>query len=194
MRTSQASIGKNLTECPMQHRGIVPFTSYGVQVMPTKNFWASSMPPSLQYDSNDLILTFSLILCLFQVLSGKYLNSVCSRFRISPSAFFQVNTKATEVLYSIVREWCALPPKGDSASGTFPIPIPCLAWSSDHELVDVKTTVLDICCGTGTIGLTMGKDVDQIVGIEMVESAIEDAKYNAALNNVRFVIECHYFR
>ncbi|XP_077995366.1 tRNA (uracil-5-)-methyltransferase homolog A-like [Glandiceps talaboti] len=85
------------------------------------------------------------------------------KFRISPDAFFQVNTKAAEVLYRTIREW----------SG-----------------VGEKTTVLDICCGTGTIGLTLAKNVKKVIGIEMSQQAIEDAKYNAQQNgvtNVKFL-------
>ena len=48
------------------------------------------------------------------------------QFRISPSAFFQVNTKGAELLYGLVRNWVG-------ATGT--------------------ETVLDVCCGTGTIGI-----------------------------------------
>lgn len=49
-------------------------------------------------------------------------------FRISPLAFFQCNTKAAELLYSKIGDICDL---------------------------DKDTVLLDICCGTGTIGLTL---------------------------------------
>lgn len=49
-------------------------------------------------------------------------------FRISPHAFFQVNTPAAEVLYTVIQEWAQL---------------------------DGGSTVLDVCCGTGTIGLAL---------------------------------------
>ncbi|KAI7871032.1 S-adenosyl-L-methionine-dependent methyltransferase [Spinellus fusiger] len=81
------------------------------------------------------------------------------RFRISSSAFFQVNTPATELLYAKCAEWC----KVDKSK---------------------KTTLLDLCCGTGTIGITMAKSVDRVVGIEMVPEAIVDAKANAERNNI----------
>ncbi|XP_071116030.1 tRNA (uracil-5-)-methyltransferase homolog A-like [Haliotis cracherodii] len=79
------------------------------------------------------------------------------KFRISPDAFFQVNTKAAEILYSQLAEWCDLTP---------------------------TTTVLDICCGTGTIGLTLAKRVEKVIGVEMCQQAVEDAKENAKLNGV----------
>jgi tRNA (uracil-5-)-methyltransferase len=82
------------------------------------------------------------------------------RFRISPLAFFQVNTPATEKLYSLVKEW---------------------------SLQDKRGALLDLCCGTGTIGLTMAKDAEKVVGVELSPSAIEDAKFNAEANNVKNV-------
>ena len=44
--------------------------------------------------------------------------------------------------------------------------------------------VYDLYCGTGTIGIYLSKYVKKIYGIEIVEDAIEDAKYNADMNNV----------
>ncbi|KAG1505197.1 hypothetical protein G6F46_010512 [Rhizopus delemar] len=81
------------------------------------------------------------------------------RFRISSSAFFQVNTPATELLYSKCAEWCNINK-------------------------EKKTTLLDLCCGTGTIGITMAKSVDKVIGIEMIPEAIVDAKANAKINNI----------
>ncbi|XP_070573443.1 tRNA (uracil-5-)-methyltransferase homolog A-like isoform X2 [Ptychodera flava] len=82
------------------------------------------------------------------------------KFRISPDAFFQVNTKAAELLYSTIQEL--------SGAGK-------------------TTTVLDICCGTGTIGISLAKGVRKVIGIEMNEQAIEDAKYNAQQNGIKNV-------
>lgn len=79
------------------------------------------------------------------------------RFRISHNAFFQVNTPAAELLYSKCAEWC--------------------------DVKDKKVTLLDLCCGTGTIGITMAKSVDKVIGIEMIPEAIIDAKTNALLNS-----------
>ena len=78
-------------------------------------------------------------------------------FRISPDAFFQVNSVGAEVLYSQVADWCNVSP---------------------------ATTVLDICCGTGTIGISMANKVHQVIGVELCEHAVEDAKQNARLNGI----------
>lgn len=79
------------------------------------------------------------------------------KFRIGPSSFFQVNTKAAELLYRSIIDMAQL--KSDSI-------------------------VLDVGCGTGTIGLSLAKKVRHVIGIEIVESAIKDAKANADANGV----------
>eukprot|EP01018_Ginkgo_biloba_P031138 Gb_23411 [translate_table: standard] len=90
-----------------------------------------------------------------------YINNL--RFRISPTAFFQVNTLAAERLYSLAGDWAALGP---------------------------KTLLFDVCCGTGTIGLTLAHRAGLVVGIEMNAPAVSDACRNAEINgikNCRFV-------
>ncbi|KAM0932208.1 putative tRNA (uracil(54)-C(5))-methyltransferase transcription factor C3H family [Dioscorea sansibarensis] len=90
-----------------------------------------------------------------------YVNNL--RFCLSPTAFFQVNTLAAEKLYSLAGDWADL--------------------NSD-------TLLFDICCGTGTIGLTLAHRVGMVVGIEMNSSAVSDANRNAEINgitNCRFV-------
>ncbi|XP_057599955.1 tRNA (uracil-5-)-methyltransferase homolog A isoform X3 [Hippopotamus amphibius kiboko] len=78
-------------------------------------------------------------------------------FRISPHAFFQVNTPAAEVLYTLIQDWAQL---------------------------DAGSTVLDVCCGTGTIGLALARKVKRVVGIELCQEAVEDARVNALDNEV----------
>ena len=85
------------------------------------------------------------------------------KFSISPQAFFQVNTLAAEVLYKIA---------GDIAQ------------------LDQKTTLVDVCCGTGTIGLCLADQVNNVVGVDIVAEAIRDAHKNAQLNGVG---NCKYF-
>ncbi|XP_068749541.1 tRNA (uracil-5-)-methyltransferase homolog A-like [Montipora capricornis] len=80
------------------------------------------------------------------------------KFRISPDSFFQVNTKATEKLFNLLKDWCG-----------------------DH--LD-ETVVLDICCGTGALGLCLAQSVKRVIGVEIIENAVEDAKANAQLNGV----------
>ncbi|KAH0630999.1 hypothetical protein JD844_004460 [Phrynosoma platyrhinos] len=79
------------------------------------------------------------------------------KFRISPDAFFQVNTAGAEVLYQTI---------GKLSS------------------VCKDTILLDICCGTGAIGLSLAEQVGRVVGIEVVDQAVEDARWNAAFNGI----------
>ncbi|XP_044728957.1 tRNA (uracil-5-)-methyltransferase homolog A [Chrysoperla carnea] len=79
-------------------------------------------------------------------------------FRISPDAFFQVNTDAAEVLYSSAIE---------------------IAKPTN------ETSIVDICCGTGTIGLCFSKHCGQVLGLEIVADAVVDAKANADINNIK---------
>ncbi|KAJ4942076.1 hypothetical protein JOQ06_011946 [Pogonophryne albipinna] len=64
---------------------------------------------------------------------------------------------------------------------------------SPHSFFQVNTsaaelsedsTVLDVCCGTGTIGISLAKRVKKVIGIEMCQEAVEDAKVNAKLNGL----------
>ncbi|XP_073338209.1 tRNA (uracil-5-)-methyltransferase homolog B [Pagrus major] len=105
----------------------------------------------------------------YQLLYGQphiYEEVLGFKFRISADAFFQVNQAAAEVLYSTVRDLCV--PNHEEHGGR----------------TKVGGTLLDVCCGTGAIGITMSPRVDRIIGIELIEQAVEDARHNAALNNV----------
>lgn len=85
------------------------------------------------------------------------------RFSLSPHAFYQVNTPAAEQLYALAAEYAQL---------------------------DDSQTLLDLYCGAGTIGLSMAHRVKQVIGVEIVPQAVENAKANAAENgisNARFL-------
>jgi 23S rRNA (uracil1939-C5)-methyltransferase len=85
------------------------------------------------------------------------------KFKINPFAFFQTNTKGAEKLYSIVRDFI-----GESAD----------------------KVVFDLYCGTGTIGQIVAPKAKKVVGIELIEEAVEAAKENAkmnGLNNCEFI-------
>ena len=79
------------------------------------------------------------------------------KFKISPFSFFQTNTKGAEGLYNIVREYM-----GDSEN----------------------KVVFDLYCGTGTIGQIVAPKAKKVVGIELIEEAVEAAKENAKLNGL----------
>ncbi len=78
-------------------------------------------------------------------------------FKISPKSFFQTNSLQGEVLYSITRRFAEL---------------------------DGTQTVYDLYCGTGSIGIFVSSLTKKVIGVEMVDEAIQDARENAALNNI----------
>ena len=78
-------------------------------------------------------------------------------FKITPFSFFQPNTKGAEVLYKTVREYI-----GDI-----------------HDM-----TVFDLFSGTGTISQVLAPVAKEVVGVEIVEEAMEAAKENAARNGI----------
>ncbi len=80
------------------------------------------------------------------------------KFKISPLSFYQVNPAQTEVLYNTAMKYL----------------------DNDTE----KNIALDLYCGIGTIGIFASKHFKKVYGIEIVEQAIEDAKYNAKINNI----------
>lgn len=79
------------------------------------------------------------------------------KFQMSEDSFFQVNTEMAILLYKKVIEYIQ-PKKEDS--------------------------ILDLYCGTGTIGIFVSNDVKKVTGIEINESAIKNAKENAKMNNI----------
>ncbi len=80
-----------------------------------------------------------------------------SRFQLHPASFFQVNPAQTETLYRLALEFAQL--RGD-------------------ELV------CDLYCGAGTISLMLARHCRQVLGVEIVPQAIENAKANALHNGI----------
>lgn len=81
-------------------------------------------------------------------------------FKISPMSFYQINPIQTEKLYNLAIQKAEL---------------------TGNE------TIFDLYCGIGTIGIFASKHVKQVYGIEIIPQAIQDAKENAKLNNIKNV-------
>ena len=79
------------------------------------------------------------------------------RFKISPFSFFQTNSLGAEVLYGTVREYI-----GDTAG----------------------QVIFDLYSGTGTIAQILAPVAEKVVGVEIVEEAVEAARENAARNGL----------
>ena len=56
--------------------------------------------------------------------------------------------------------------------------------SPDPEKSKQSTILLDLCCGAGTIGISLSDSFKKVIGIEVVPEATEDAKFNTSLNNI----------
>jgi len=83
------------------------------------------------------------------------------KFKITPFSFFQTNSLGAEVLYATAREFI-----GDA-------------------IEENKSTVFDLYSGTGTIAQMLSPVAGKVIGVEIVEEAVEAAKENAALNGLR---------
>jgi len=81
------------------------------------------------------------------------------KFKISQFSFFQTNSLGAEVLYNTAREYIG-------------------------ELGDREKVVFDLYSGTGTIAQLMAPVAKKVIGVEIVEEAVEAAKKNAALNGL----------
>ena len=84
------------------------------------------------------------------------------RFKISPFSFFQTNSLGAEVLYETARGF--------------------ILGNNQDELKD--KTVYDLYSGTGTIAQMLAPVAKEVVGVEIIEEAVEAAKVNAALNGL----------
>jgi 23S rRNA (uracil-5-)-methyltransferase RumA len=82
------------------------------------------------------------------------------KFEISPLSFFQVNPVQTKILYQKAIELAEL--------------------SGDEN-------VLDIYCGIGTISLFLAQKAKKVMGVEIIPEAIEDARKNAKINDIKNV-------
>ncbi len=79
-------------------------------------------------------------------------------FKVSPKSFFQTNTLQAEKLYRVTREFA--------------------------ELIGSQI-VYDLYCGTGSIGIFVSKQAKKILGVDVVQDAINDANENARLNGLQ---------
>ena len=56
--------------------------------------------------------------------------------------------------------------------------------ASEFAELSGEETVYDLYCGTGSIGIFVSPAAKNIIGVEMIEAAVEDARENASLNNI----------
>lgn len=82
-------------------------------------------------------------------------------FKLSPESFFQVNPYQVEKLYKT---------------------------ALDNLDINSEDTIFDLYCGIGTLSLMAAKNAKEVIGVEIVESAVDDARVNAELNKIENAI------
>ena len=139
-------------------------------VFTRKSFSTGEIAVSVTAEGADAATLVKSLAAACKSVSGIFLNgekvygsdtiteTLCGvKFKISPESFFQVNPPQTEKLYKKALEYAA---------------------------AGKTQTVLDIYCGIGSITLCAAKTAKRVIGVEIVEKAVEDAKENARLNGV----------
>ena len=79
------------------------------------------------------------------------------KFKISPVSFFQTNTRQAETLYEVTRQFAEL---------------------------NGSQVVYDLYGGTGSIGIYISDGAKKVIGVEIVDAAVQDARINAAMNGI----------
>ena len=104
------------------------------------------------------------------------------QFQISQFSFFQTNSLSAEVLYGKVREFLLGRKTGENGN---------VVIDKDAEKTEGAETgngrtgvIYDLYSGTGTIAQLLAPVADKVVGVEIVEEAVEAARENAALNGL----------
>ncbi len=151
-----------VTRVNRKHQALVTLAVNGTSIPKAEALWKALQPLGViglvlneNRDKTNVILGRN-----FRTLFGEstlkdILCGLC--FDLSPAAFFQVNPMQTEVLYQTALDFADLMP--------------------DDRLCDVY-------CGAGTISLMMARHCKEVLGIEIVPQAIDNAKANAKRNGI----------
>ena len=94
------------------------------------------------------------------------------KFKVGPKSFYQTNTEQAYHLYSVAREF---------AFNHSTLPTPHSSLPTPHSSLPL---VYDLYTGTGTIANFVARQAREVIGIEYVPEAIEDAKINSQLNGI----------
>ena len=95
------------------------------------------------------------------------------RFKVGPKSFYQTNTEQAYHLYSVARTFALAPiENGELRMDNYPS-------SMIHQPL-----IYDLYTGTGTIANFVARQARQVIGIEYVPEAIEDAKINSEINHI----------
>ncbi|MBK7957743.1 MAG: 23S rRNA (uracil(1939)-C(5))-methyltransferase RlmD [Bacteroidetes bacterium] len=146
---------------------IIAFTELNEKTKGLLEFVKNKFPEikSLQYainnKKNDVIYDLDLVTYAGEDFIYEMIGEY--KFKVGAKSFFQTNSAQAKVLYDITRDFANIQP---------------------NEIV------YDLYTGVGSIGIYCSKNAQKVIGIELVEAAIADAKINAALNNIE---NCSFF-
>ena len=151
-----------VTRVNREHQALVTLAVNGTSIPRAEDLWKALAPLGVvglvlneNREKTNVILGRN-----FRTLFGEgtLKDVLCGlTFDLSPAAFFQVNPMQTEVLYQTALDFAGLTP--------------------DDRLCDVY-------CGAGTISLMMARHCREVLGIEIVPQAIDNARENAARNGI----------
>ena len=144
----------NVNKC---NKIVIRDTYYGIMII----FYGSvNNEEVIKYLGNKVVSIYTYDNKYKCIYGEKYLYEMIGeyKYRISPDSFFQVNSRTVNKLYNKVVE-----------------------YAIENEK---KDNLVDLYCGTGTIGIYLSKYFNSIIGIELNKQAVEDAKENAKINSV----------
>ena len=142
--------------CLVAARDALPQTERLIDALTTRFPAIQSIILNINPDDTNVILGKT---CRTLYGSDRITDILCGvRVRLSPLSFYQVNHAQAQRLYGI---------------------------AADCAELQKEQTLLDLYCGAGTIGLSMANRVRQVIGVEIIPEAVEDAKQNAAANGIR---------
>ena len=112
-----------------------------------------------------------------EVFAGEdhiYLEMEGLRFKVGAKSFYQTNTEQAYELYKVAREFAFSGNEKGDESGTV----------DGESQAAAKPLVYDLYTGTGTIANFVAREAREVIGIEYVPEAIEDAKVNSEINGI----------
>ncbi len=141
--------------CPVINSNDLPYKKELIDLLTDYSNSITSVILNINKDKTNVVLGKK---CVTIYGDDHITDELCGlKFNISPLSFYQINRDQTEKLYSIAADFAGL---------------------SGEEFV------IDLYCGTGTIGLSMVGRAKKLIGIEIIPQAIENARENAKNNNI----------
>lgn len=151
----QAEVSHEIMVCLVATRHTIPKIEQLVESLTTQFPDIKSIIVNVNSENTNVILGTK---CHIAYGKGSLSDTLCGvKVEVSPLSFYQVNKLQAERLYSKALE---------------------LANLSNEDVL------LDLYCGTGTIGLIASSKVRQVIGVEIVPQAVENALENARINGI----------